>query len=449
MVHHGHPRRHPLAHHRPRGESPVGVERFNPVVIFNAQLFRVGFAKPDDRPAARQRQHQQVFAIGGVDPPLLVRRQEIQRFFRKAVWRHGLHLADAAGINGRAIGYQAFAEGAHPRMVLIQVLAAGEGAPWDQLMHVGITGIVGDVLAFQSRPRRAGDNFARLRLNIAKADLLILFIERQMGMIAAGKLSQRLPGFHRHLAVGFRGEAKNNFGGVNGAVDPRPAFGRTVGLDVVKLAEEIDFALRIPRNAFPAVAKLIEQRAERGEAFPGGRIVAFHQGNRRCGFPGDQIAFALAPVKHLERLRQFAGGIMLQRDQHHIGLFAKMADADLREGFSDILVDLPVAFRLPGRVDGGGERVDKRVHVRGVHIVFFIPGGGRQDNIGEETGTGHAEIQRHQQVEFSLNRRGLPLDFLRFYLIAGAQFITLNTAVGPEQVFQHVLMPLTGRSQQV
>ncbi len=154
-------------------------------------------------------------------------------------------------------------------MVLIQLLAAGEGAPWDQLMHVGITGIVGDVLAFQSRPRRAGDNFARLRLNIAKADLLILFIERQMGMIAAGKLSQRLPGLSPPLpAVGFRGEAKNNFGGVNGAVDPRPAFGRTVGLDVVKLAEEIDFALRIPRNAFPAVAELIEQRAERGEAFP-------------------------------------------------------------------------------------------------------------------------------------------------------------------------------------
>ncbi len=82
-------------------------------------------------------------------------------------------------------------------------------------------------------------------------------------------------------------------------------------------------------------------------------------------------------------------------------------------------------------------------------IGFAREGGGRQDNIGEETGTGHAEIQRHQQVEFALNRRGLPLDFLRFYLIAGAQFITLNTAVGPEQVFQHVLMPLTGRSQQV
>ncbi len=35
-----------------------------------------------------------------------------------------------------------------------------------------------------------------------------------------------------------------------------PAFGRTVGLDVVKLAGEIDFALRIPRNAFPPLPSL-------------------------------------------------------------------------------------------------------------------------------------------------------------------------------------------------
>jgi hypothetical protein len=65
-------------------------------------------------------------------------------------------------------------------MILIQLLAAGEGAPWDQLVNVGITGVVGDVLAFQSGPGRAGDNFARLRLNIAEADLLIFFVQRQM-----------------------------------------------------------------------------------------------------------------------------------------------------------------------------------------------------------------------------------------------------------------------------
>jgi hypothetical protein len=38
-----------------------------------------------DRPAARQGQHQQVFAVGGVDAPFLVRRQEVERFFREAI----------------------------------------------------------------------------------------------------------------------------------------------------------------------------------------------------------------------------------------------------------------------------------------------------------------------------------------------------------------------------
>ncbi len=47
-----------------RAVRAVGVERFNPVVIFNAQLFRIGFAKPDDRPAARSASASAGFAIG-------------------------------------------------------------------------------------------------------------------------------------------------------------------------------------------------------------------------------------------------------------------------------------------------------------------------------------------------------------------------------------------------
>ncbi|VFS63474.1 Uncharacterised protein [Raoultella planticola] len=48
-------------------------------------------------------------------------------------------------------------------------------------MNVGITGVVGDMLVFQARPGRAGDNLARLRLNITEADLLVFFVERQGG----------------------------------------------------------------------------------------------------------------------------------------------------------------------------------------------------------------------------------------------------------------------------
>ncbi|EFN4217347.1 DsrE family protein [Escherichia coli] len=44
---------------------------------------------------------------------------------------------------------------------------------------------------FQTRPGRAGDNFARLCLNIAEADLLVFFIQRQMRMVTAGLRGQK------------------------------------------------------------------------------------------------------------------------------------------------------------------------------------------------------------------------------------------------------------------
>jgi hypothetical protein len=57
-------------------------------------------------------------------------------------------------------------------------------------MHVGIAGVVRHVLALKAGPGGAGDDFARLGLDIAKADLLILFVERQVGVIAPGKLAE-------------------------------------------------------------------------------------------------------------------------------------------------------------------------------------------------------------------------------------------------------------------
>jgi hypothetical protein len=41
----------------------------------------VVFAEPDARPAAAQREHQQVVGVGGVDAPLLVRRDEVEHDF--------------------------------------------------------------------------------------------------------------------------------------------------------------------------------------------------------------------------------------------------------------------------------------------------------------------------------------------------------------------------------
>ena len=61
-----------------------------------------------------------------------------------------LQVLHAARIDRRPVGAERFAEGAHPGMILIELLAAGERAPRDQLMHVGVAGVIRDMFIFQT-----------------------------------------------------------------------------------------------------------------------------------------------------------------------------------------------------------------------------------------------------------------------------------------------------------
>src|SRR5690606_12737620 len=73
VVHHGHAFGHPLADHGARDQRAVDVEDLDPVVVHDARLGRIDLGHPDDRAAARKRQHDQVVRIGGVDTPFLMR----------------------------------------------------------------------------------------------------------------------------------------------------------------------------------------------------------------------------------------------------------------------------------------------------------------------------------------------------------------------------------------
>ena len=129
---------------------------------------------------------------------------------------------DRLEVERRAIDAQARAEGPHPQMILIELLAAGQRAPRDQLVDVGVAGVVADLLALQPRPGRRRDDLARLRDDIAEADLLVLLRQRQMGVLAARGLAERLPGLHRDLAVGLRRQHQDHFGGVDVGDDAAP-----------------------------------------------------------------------------------------------------------------------------------------------------------------------------------------------------------------------------------
>src|SRR5690606_13996905 len=302
VVHHHHAGHDPLADHRPGGNRAVGVEQFDPVVVFHTDLFGVVFAQPHNRATAGQSQHQQVVAVGAVDAPLLVRRDPVQRFFGVTVAALVDHAAHGLGVDGRTVHQQALTKGTHPLLVLVALLTTGQVAPGDPFVDVGVSGVVGHVLVFQARPGRAGDDLARLRHNVPEADFFLFLVGGQMGVIQAGELGQRRPGFYRHLAVGFRRQGQDDLGGINGTLNLRAACVGTLKVGIVQVLQEVHFLLGVPVDALTTVTQLVHQRTKGGKAGIGVRIVPLHGDEVGCGLARNQVAFAFFPVLHIERL---------------------------------------------------------------------------------------------------------------------------------------------------
>ena len=186
------------------GQRAVDVEDLDPVIVDEAGCLRVGLGYPHHRTAAIERQHQEVVGIRGMDPPLLMRRDEIKDDLFVSVGADILDAKDRLHVDRRFPGDEPLTEGPHPQMVLIKLLAAGQRPPRDQLVDVGVAGVVADLLALDAGPGRRRNDLARLGLDVAKADLLVLLRQGQVGMLAAGNFRQRLPGLDRDFAIGLR-----------------------------------------------------------------------------------------------------------------------------------------------------------------------------------------------------------------------------------------------------
>ncbi len=449
VVHHHHARIDALTDHRPGRDRAVQVEQFDPVVVLDAHLLRVVFAHPDARATATEREHQQVVGVGAVDAPLLVRGDEVQRDLGVAVRPESLDAGGGLQVDRRTVAGEPFTERDHPRVIHVELLAAGQRAPRDHLVHVGVAGVVRDGLALDAAPGRRADDLARLRLHVAEADLLVLAVDRQVRVIEAGLLAERFPGLDRHMAVGLWRELQDHLARIDVGLDLRHAAGHAFGGDqTTQLTELLHLGLRVPGDALAAVAGLVHQRAECGEPLEDVRIVALDDLDVGRSLSGHQIAFATLPVLDLERLRQFGRAVMHQRGQHQFALDTEVTDTDLAELLRESLVDVPVAARLPRRIDRRRQWVDERVHVAGVEIVLLVPGGGGQHDVAVQARGAHAEVERDQQIQLALGRLVVPDDFggLGFF---HAQVLALHAVAGAEQVLQEILVALAGRSQDV
>ena len=333
VVHQNHGFGNALAHNHAAGNRTVGVEHFHPVVIHQPCFLGIDFRNPHVRAATREREHAQVFRIGAVDTPFLVRREEVERDFRIAVGHFAQEFLGGFGVHGGAVHAEGRTEIAHPFVVLVKLLAAGERAPRNQLVHVGIAGGVAHFFALHARPNRRGNNLARLGDDVAEADLRVLAGVNQVRMIAAGDFAQRLPCFFRNMAVGFRRQRQNHLGRIDGGFDFRLAFARAFGLHAVELAQVFHFVLGIPRHAFAVVVHFFQQGADRGEFLVNRAVVAFHHGHGRHGFARNRLALAQLPVFRVERLAEFLRAVVHQRREHDVFAHAQIVFGQLAEFF--------------------------------------------------------------------------------------------------------------------
>ena len=311
VIHHHHPFHHPLTDHRTGDQRAIGVEAFNPVVVLDPGLDRVDFGQPDDRATAAQGEHDQVVGIGAVDTPLLVRRDPVQHDLAIAIGLLAQHVTGGAGVDRRPITHQLLTEGLHPGVILEELLTAGDGAPGYVLVHVGVAGAIAHMIIFQAGPGRAGNDLARLRLNIPEADRLVLFAHRQMAVVTTGELRQRFPGLDRHVAVGFRGQRENHFAGIDCAIDLRAALADTlIQHFVIKLPKELDFVISIPADALAAVTQFLQQGSEGAELLEGVGEIAFDHDHVRAVLARHWCFASGLPVGAAKRLSQFAGAVM-------------------------------------------------------------------------------------------------------------------------------------------
>ena len=397
------------------------------------------------RAAARKREHAQVFRIGTVDAPFLVRREEVERDFRIAVGHFAQQLLGGFGVHRRTVRAESRTEIAHPFVILVKLLAAGERAPRNQLVHVGVAGGVAHFFALHARPNRRSNNLARLGDDVAEADLRVLAGINQVRMVAAGDFAQRLPCFFRNMAVGFRCQRQNHLGRIDGGVDFRLAFARAFGLHAVEFAQVFHFVLGIPRHAFAVVVHFFQQGADRGEFLVNRAVVAFHHGHGRHGFARNRLALAQFPVFRIERLAEFLRAVVHQRREHDVFTHAQIVFGQLAEFFSQAFIDFPVGFALPQRLHRFGKRMDERVHVGRVQIVFLVPSGGRENHVGVQAGGVHAEIQEREQIQLAFHAFPL-LHFGRFQAVV---FVAHQAVLRAEQVFQEIFVAFAGGTQNV
>ena len=106
----------------------------------------------------------------------------------------------------------------------------------------------------------------------------------------------------------------------------------------------------------------------------------------------------MLPVLPSIGLGQFGWRVFQGWGQHYVFLNAQLTRRKPLERIRQFSKNGPIRACAPNRVHRGLQWMDKRMHVGGVEVSLFVPGGSWQDHIAEERGGIHAKIDGNQQV---------------------------------------------------
>ena len=320
-----------------------------------------------------------IVAIGAVNTPFPVGGQIVKpdalvvRLSDYQVLQHTV-------ISLQLVGRQMFAGGDIAFMVEIEMLPAGQGSPGHQSFNVETKGGIGPAVIGESTPYRAGQQPARLGRQVRKSGADAASLLRQIGQRQTDLLFFDLKCLVGHLAIGLRRQVQNNVGcfdsGIQGRVFLIIPFNRRIGL--------FQFIVGfLNRPGEPVGADTIGTGAgsEGGKAIVEVDVVSLDNHQAGHGLAGNRLALAFAPVLDLG-LSHFSRGIMHQRYGNDLTYrVGQMGFGQLTDFFGQRFKNIPVASRLPAGRHRFLQRVDKGVHIGGVEIILFVPGGGRQDDV--------------------------------------------------------------------
>ena len=297
-------------------------------------------------------------------------------------------------------------------------------------------------------PLGRGDHRDRRPLGVGEGDLLALVLLGQVGQPHPGALLEGLEALGREVSVGGPGHRQDRLADVDVLLQGRPtvrhaaAHGAVLGPQVVHLLAQLE------GDPLGGRAQRVDQRSERVHLLGDRAVVALDLDQLGHRDTGDRLALALLPVAHdAVRVGHRVGGVVRERHGHDVLADAQVGGRELAEPLGDRLPGVPVGPGLPGRRDRRVEGVHERVHVGGVQVVLLVPGGRRQDDVGEDRRAGLPEVDRHQQVELALGCL-VPPRHVDGALVLG-RLGRPHRRVGAEQVLEEVLVALARGAEQV